>query len=170
MIFSAYLFKSSLDAQWGRKSKKGKQIRKQKLTCGLCKLACFNESLHPNSWNNHKVPPPPPRSRVINERSELLIKFSWSVVKREDRQWAPSRLFPLNWIWRTALTALNLLSNQASHWARANARDTHRTHRHFMCIYTQILRSTPTHANMKKKEDIGVHIHTLTLHQTEIKS
>lgn len=26
-----------------------------KLICQVCKLACFNDSLHPNSWNNLKA-------------------------------------------------------------------------------------------------------------------
>lgn len=63
--------------------------------CQLCKLACFNDSLHPNSWNNLKAFFPL-SLRVINERSWLLIRFSWSVVKREDRRWAWSCSFSLN--------------------------------------------------------------------------
>lgn len=72
-----------------------------KLICQVCKLACFNDSLHPNSWNNLKAtffffPFTASTLRVINEMSQRLIKFSWSVVKREDRRWALNCLFPLN--------------------------------------------------------------------------
>lgn len=116
---------------------------KLKLICQLCKLACFNHSLHPNSWNNLKAFFPL-SLRVINERSWLLIKLSWSVVKREDRRWAWSCLFSLNP--NTAQPELNYC--QTNHtWPQMQA---HRL--------TQSVSPTHHHTKIKIQAEVDKHI------------